>query len=111
MAEGKLFKDPKTYREMCVPFESADVAEKAITAFFEEVREVRIKHKMPDVLLVVSLSWMSEGEELPTMALVHNGDSNKAEGMAAFALGHESARREEATAYMRKAGAKVSVKS
>ncbi len=55
--------DNKTYREMCQPHASRDAANDAIQAFFNDLGELRKKHKIRDVLCVLADTCMYEPEE------------------------------------------------
>lgn len=99
------YQDPKTYREMLVPHESRDVAAEQADAFIEGVRELRKKHRMANVLLVVEIRYEAGGEETNGMVSAHLGDTLQAEPMAAFAYGFQaSASRERNERVLREAG-------
>lgn len=88
--------NPDRYRELSKPFESIDAANKALELFYEELAELRAKHKIQDVLTVVQVTMLHEdGEEGQAFTSMHCGSELAAEGMAAWAYGSESAKRQE----------------
>ena len=100
--------DPANYREMCVPHGSADEANAALDLFFDEVAAARKRHRIPNVLLTLEVRHLdAEGGEVEARASLSFGDSAHAEGLAAFALGFERAKREERTAQLEKFAADV----
>lgn len=88
------------YREMSEPFASSEEANTALQAFFDEVAEARIKHKITDVLLVVSCIAVTAEGEAAFVTHAHFGDEFKVESMAAYAFGRASADREATTAQL-----------
>lgn len=90
--------NPAQYRDLCQPCASLDAADAAWEAFFAEVYELRCKHRIPDVHMVVR-QWVRVGEEEGVVvAHGHYGDPLQGEVMLAQALGDETARRAEVTA-------------
>lgn len=87
--------NPKRYRELSEPFASSEEADAAIKAFMDDVEQSRVKHKVRDVYLVIGGSAMYESGEGEFITRGLFGDEGKAEMMAAWALGHESACRQE----------------
>jgi hypothetical protein len=85
--------DQKNYRRVSEPFVNAEQANAAIELFYKEVRELRNKHRIADVLVVccVNVSY-AEGEG-QAMSRSHHGDPLKAEALAAYAYGAEQAER------------------
>lgn len=96
---AKRVNDPANYRRMSEPFPSAEEANTALGAFFDAVDEARKKYRMKDVHLVIDMSVMANdpatGETFEGAARTsaHFGDSGKAEEMAAWSLGTETAKR------------------
>jgi len=86
-----VVQNPKLYRELSVPFESAEAANAALTAFYEEVRELRKKHKITDLHLICQVSANfkdDDGEdEGQLMAVCHFGSELMIEGMTGYAFG------------------------
>lgn len=87
--------DPENYRKMSEPFASADEANAALKEFMAGVRELRKKHRIADVLTVVAVNAKYESGEGRAITHGFNGNSQNAEGMAAYAYGQESADRRE----------------
>lgn len=83
-------KNPKLYRELSEPFASFDVLNAAISAFVDEVYELRVKHKLPDVTLVISGNVaLDADDETSTATYAHFGNPDRAVQMLAYALGRE----------------------
>ena len=88
--------DQKRYRQLSEPFASPEAANKAIEAFFEELGELRVKHRLPDIYCIIAGNVLyPDGNEGEVYTTVSYGDTTKREPMAAWGLGHESARRQE----------------
>ena len=104
---GVAVRDEDNYRKLSEPFPSFDAANEALEAFFKDLREVRNKHKMTDVYVIISGSARTaSGEEGEFVTSQHHGSSLKSESMVAWALGTEQTRRQEAIAKMIKGGIK-----
>jgi adenylyl- and sulfurtransferase ThiI len=43
--------DPELYHRMAAPYDSEEDAQQAISAFCEEVRAARVKHRIPEVVM------------------------------------------------------------
>jgi hypothetical protein len=80
------------YREMSEPFESLEAADAALAAFDKELRELRVKHKITDVLCVTHFNTLINGKEQEHFATSLVGSVLMGEGMAAYAFGSEKAR-------------------
>lgn len=94
--QGVMFSDPGTYRAMLEPHGSVEEANAAATAFFDGVKELRKKYRMPNVLIVADVLYLTEdGEEINGRLSSMLGDSVHAEDLAAYAHGYETARRQE----------------
>lgn len=87
---GKPMSDPQTYRECSEPFATTEEADDAVEAFWAEMTELRKRHKLANVYVVICDSVNDER----FMVLAHCGDELMRESMAAYALGTESARRQ-----------------
>lgn len=99
--------NPGLYREMSAPFASADEANTALSAFYEDLYELRRKHRMTDVLCIVQVNVALEGDEAPMMSRMHIGNSLNALPLSAYAYGAESSENEQRIAYMLAKGKKV----
>lgn len=88
--------NPKLYRSLCEPFASNNELNESLGEFFKDVEAARERHKLRDVTIIVNASYLSaEGDESEGMAHLYLGDSRRAEGMAAWALGREQAIRQD----------------
>lgn len=88
--------DAKRYREASEPHASADAADEAVKAFFDEVAELRTKHHIKDLLMIWGVAYMAPGEEeVASMGLSGFGNRALWESMAAYAYGTEKAVREQ----------------
>lgn len=83
--------DHEKYHRLSQPFESAAKAEAALDAFFEDLYEIREKHNLPDLMVVVRIP-LPEGDSFTT---VNVGNELYGEMMAAFAMGRETSKRQE----------------
>ena len=94
---------PSTYRKMSEPFPNVGEVNEANKAFFKDLYDLRNKHHIRDIHVVVSGSYLSADntEELDYVLNLHIGDSMKAEAMAAWALGKVQADRQEMVERMR----------
>lgn len=92
LPDGSI-QNPSLYREMSKPFPTADAADDAIRDFIRDVRIAREKNKIQDVYIVLSVIVATEDGEQNAILSSHHGDANKAESMAAWAAGYESAKR------------------
>jgi|ERR1017187_4388081 hypothetical protein len=96
--QGKLFNDPALYRKLSEPFATLDEADAATDAFLVELRELRAKHRIADVSLILGINVMGEDGEGRMLLQSHVGDTHLAESMLAYAYGAETALRQERTA-------------
>lgn len=93
--------NPSLYRELSVPFAGPEQADAALSAFYTELYELRVKHRVQDVLIVVQASVKYPDEdEGEVCSCVHFGKDDNAENLAAYALGYLGAQRQERTAKM-----------
>ena len=84
-------KDPATYRRMSEPLASPEEASKAIEAFFADLRAIREKHHMRDVVAVVQVAYVDNGEEALSTASMVVGSKAEALPLLAVAYGNERA--------------------
>lgn len=88
--------NPSLYHKLSEPFPTYEAASEAIDAFWVDLEEIRKKHKIPDIHLV--LAWKalgSDGQPGEYTASAHLGNELMAESMAAYAYGKEQADRRE----------------
>ncbi len=83
----------KLYLELCLPKESVDKANADVAEFFRELRELREKYGLPDVLCIISCFVYYGSEVGHVTTLTHNGNELEAEPMLAYALGSVQAER------------------
>ena len=84
-------KDPATYRRMSEPLASQEEANKAVEAFFEDLRALREKHHIRDVVVVAQLAYVDGGAEGLRIVTLTIGSRAEALPMLATAFGHERA--------------------
>ena len=82
------------------PFKSQEEAAKAIEGFHDEVAELRVKHKLPDVYVVAELNWEDDGIESVSMSTFGFGEQARHEAMLAYALGTVQAERQQRIAQL-----------
>ena len=88
--------DAYNYVALAAPFATPTAGNQALTAFFKDLRDLRQKHKIPDVLAVASINVAyPDGRTGAAIAHKHNGDSLRSEAMAAWLYGTLSAERRE----------------
>lgn len=91
----KTFISPDNYRELSKPFKSQEEADAAIHAFWDELYELRNKHRIPDLTVVLCANVKPEDEDEGTVMLEsHMGDELKRETMLAWAFGRAQADRQ-----------------
>jgi len=97
--------DPKLYRQLSLPYPSQAEASAALSAFYEDVRIAREKHKIANVYLAVSANWLdAEGEESAAYSTGGFGDQMEHEAMCAYALGTIQTERQARIAKLLAAG-------
>jgi hypothetical protein len=99
--------DPDQYRKCSEPFATAEEANAAVQAFWEEAYELRVKHNLANVSFVIGDSIAESGE---FFVCNHIGTSIMWEGMAALMYGQASAARQASVRAMLSEGARDSVK-
>lgn len=89
---SKVENDPNNYHEMSKPFENPEQANQAISDFYEDLKAIRKKHKIPDVLVVLEASVIYEsGNRGEFMHHVGLGDARNQCALGAFAYGQTQA--------------------
>ena len=100
--------DPALYRKLCEPFPSVEAADEALRNFNAELRELRVKYKIPDISLVLRLICTTDaGTEGEIFLSAHHGDILLEETMLAWAFGYAQSQRQQRTAEMLKDAASV----
>lgn len=90
--------DPELYRQLSAPFDTAEEANTALVAFYADVRAARIKHRMPDALVIVAVNVRYQDDATQVGRAIshcHNGNQSEAEGLAAYAYGQLAAEHRE----------------
>lgn len=98
--------DPALYRRLCEPHASIDALNAELEAFYKSVRELREKHKLPEVLVIVAANVMDDGVEYEVQSSAYNGDVRNAAYMIARAYGESIA---EARAMIGKLASKAAI--
>lgn len=87
--------DPKLYRQLNVPFDTDNLANDALTGFYEDVMAARIKHKIADVVVISQVSIAIDDDESVAISAWSCGDVLKREAMCAWAYAKYSHEREQ----------------
>jgi len=82
-----LENDSVTYRKMCEPFASVEEANAAAQAFGDELYELRVKHRMKDVLFAIESAIAGKDGESHPIIYGYFGDVSNAERIASYTLG------------------------
>lgn len=89
--EPERIVDPDRYAEMSVPFDSGAAANDALKSFWHELYELRVKHGIANVSVIVRDSIKGTGQFFWTG---HIGDPMQRESMAAWNLGQAAVDRQ-----------------
>lgn len=87
------YQDPENYSKMVVPFESTEEANEALRCFYDDLAEIRKKHRIADIHAILKISVRHGDDVCQAMSAVHFGNSSDGEMMCAWALGEEMAER------------------
>ena len=88
-------KDPMLYRRLSEPHASLVDLDTALDGFSNELRVIREKYKIADVVVVILSNAMDGAEEKQIATMGHHGDPSRTEMMLAWALGQERRQREK----------------
>jgi hypothetical protein len=88
----KGFLAPATYLDLSKGFASSEEAEAALNAFWDDLYEIRVKHRIPDVHATCRIVVDGQGDLMTTM---HAGSEMLAEAMTAWAFGRAQGDRQE----------------
>jgi hypothetical protein len=94
MAMKLLENDPDCYRKMSEPFTNEQELADAFKAFYEGVSELRKKHRMADVYVIVAFNCLDGDDESQRFGSFQFGNQLMAEGLTAWAYGREQAERD-----------------
>ena len=89
--------DPALYRELSAPFPSLDEANEVLKVFAEDLRALRLKHRLADVVCLIMVNVTDPeypGEEVEVGATVPLGNELKHPYMLAQQLGKLRQRQE-----------------
>jgi hypothetical protein len=99
MSDRKVVNDPVLFRKLDNPFDSEESANRAIESFYEGVRELRQKFKLPNVAIVIECGVMRESmREGRAFSWAQMGDTQKSEDLLAYGFGQAVAERKEMVA-------------
>lgn len=87
--------DPKTYREMAVPFADGETANAALSAFYEGVTELRKKHRIKNAIVLCEVGYIVDGQEVDGSSKLLLGSSEEHLLMLAYAYGEARQRHED----------------
>lgn len=107
---SQLIHDPKLYRELSQPFASVEAASEALDKFNSEVRELRSKYRIPDVVILTSVNIDYPDGEASAIGISHHGSPAVAQSIASYAAGYYAAEAAELTSRTIAAGKKAKVK-
>ena len=80
--------NPTLYRELSKPFAGRELAEQSMEKFFEELAELRKKHRIADVVCVTQVNIQdASGEEGAQIATIRLGQASEHPTILAHALG------------------------
>jgi hypothetical protein len=76
------------YYEMSKPHEDAQALNKAFTEFFDDLKTIRERHKIADVLIVIGDTFKKDDNDIQAAtSVIRYGDESHGLPMAAYALG------------------------
>lgn len=78
--------DPDMYARLSRPWPSREAGHAAMSSFFEEAHELRIKHGIADVTILTAITVNDNGKDAGMMMLHHSGDSRNQIAMVASAF-------------------------
>lgn len=83
--------NPKLFRELSVPFKDLDAANAALDAFYEDLLALRIKHKIPTLLILTHVGYEDKDQEITASSSLRVGDQGTHLQMLAEAYGEYKA--------------------
>lgn len=87
--------DPERWRALQEPHESIDAVNAASKAFLDAVSELRVQHRIADLLIVMHVRVKTDDGERDAMLPQFYGDFLRHEGMAAYAYGEAASSRQQ----------------
>ena len=101
------------YSRLAVPVQQPEANDR-MRNFFEALGELREKHQIPDVHIIVRQNIATDSGEAPGFCTAHYGDQAHAMQMCSFAVGHATGEHQkfvlQARAHGMKLGAEVALK-
>lgn len=67
--------NPALYRKLSEPFENKEAFDQALSEFTSELRALREKHKLPDVVYIISANVKNDAGEQTLVASGHCGSA------------------------------------
>lgn len=104
--EEDVIRSPETYATLSEPFESHEAINEAWFAFQKELYELRKKHRVRDLTLVLGGSFIQDGEPAEARVSMHFGSSLNKLPALAFAYGEAKAEQTAMLAEAEQAGAR-----
>jgi len=88
-----VIRDPDLYHKLAVPFETEEAATAALKAFHLDLRRIRAKHHIADLIAAwrINIRGGPAGSAGASMGKANMGDAEHSLGMAAWLFGHEQA--------------------
>ena len=94
MPEDRI-EDPGLYRRLSEPFPSFNAANDAINAFNVDLRAIREKHKIPDIVFVIAVSAIGDDGDVGDFVLGGgHGDGLKDESLFAYGFAKAQSERQ-----------------
>lgn len=104
-SQGTVAHAPSTYAELSKPFDSLDALNDGYVAFQQELRELRAKHRIRDLTVIMEGSFLQDGEPAEARVCTHHGSSLRKLPALAYAYGEAKAEQEQMLAEQERAGA------
>jgi hypothetical protein len=75
-----VINDPALYRKLSEPKENLEAAKAAFDAFYKDLREIREKHGIPDLVISYAANYLNEhGKESAAIQISNCGDSARSQ--------------------------------
>lgn len=73
--------NPELYQKLSTPFSDEESLNRAYALFYEAVKKLRIKYKIPDVVVTCAASHKKGKKGCTLLGSFHFGDSRRVEGL------------------------------
>ena len=90
-----MIPNPDLYRELDVPFESQTEANAALDGFWSDLAEARKRHRIPDVVASIRITFQDAEGEAQVFTSCEFGDVLRHEAMVAHTLGQLQSERQQ----------------